>query len=102
NHTASKDQGGYSFRGIEGVLAAVHEPMARFGVVTIPRDLQFETIPWPHYKSDAWHMTRVEIEWTIYGPAGDSIVTSNWGEALDNADKGLGKARSYAQKDLLI
>ena len=47
-------------------------------------------------------MTRVEVEWTIYGPAGDSIVTSNWGEALDNADKGLGKARSYAQKDLLI
>jgi hypothetical protein len=102
DRTASGAQGGYKFRGIEGVLDAIHAVNAEHGLVTIPRDLEVEREPWPHYSGSGWVMTRVHVEWTIYGPAGDSIVTDNWGEALDNADKGLGKARSYAQKDLWI
>lgn len=99
---ADKDQGGYRFRGIDGVLGGVHFPLAEAGILMVPRDLEIERETWPHWGHGKWTMYRVHLEWEIYGPRGDTIIVTNWGEALDNADKGLGKARSYAQKDLLI
>lgn len=92
----------YRFRGIEAILGAIHGPMGDAGVVTVPKDLEVQRGRWDGKGFADWILTRVHVEWTIYGPAGDTIVTDNWGEALDNADKGLGKARSYAQKDLWI
>lgn len=99
---AAQDQGGYRFRGIDGVLGGVHFPLAEAGILMVPRDLEIEREVWPHWGGGKWTLYRVHLEWEIYGPRGDTIIVTNWGEALDNADKGLGKARSYAQKDLLI
>lgn len=102
DRTADDQQGGYRFRGIDGVLGAVHHPLADAGILMVPRDLSIERELWPHWGHGKWTLYRVQLEWEIYGPRGDSIIVTNWGEALDNGDKGLGKARSYAQKDLLI
>lgn len=102
DRSADPDQGGYKFRGIDGVLGAVHFPLAEAGVLMVPRDLEIERETWPHWGHGKWTFYRVHLEWEIYGPRGDTIIVTNWGEALDNGDKGLGKARSYAQKDLLI
>lgn len=99
---AAADQGGYRFRGIDGVLGGVHFPLAEAGILMVPRDLEIQREVWPHWGGGKWTLYRVHLEWEIYGPRGDTIIVTNWGEALDNADKGLGKARSYAQKDLLI
>lgn len=102
DRTSDDSQGKYNFRGIDGILNAVHHPLAEAGVLMVPRDLEIEREPWQHWGQGKWTLYRVHLEWEIFGPRGDSIYVTNWGEALDNADKGLGKARSYAQKDLLI
>lgn len=92
----------YAYRGIDDILAAVQRHSAEEGVVIVPRDLEVRVEPWTYYQGESWRLYTVKMEWTIYGPDGSSIKTENWGEALDNSDKALGKARSYAQKDLLV
>ena len=99
---ADSTQGGYRFRGIDGILSAVHHPLSEAGILMVPRDLEIIREPWPYWQGKGWSMYRVHLEWEIFGPRGDSFIVTNWGEAIDNSDKGLGKARSYAQKDLLI
>lgn len=101
DRSADEKQGGYKFRGIDGVLGAVHGPITAAGVIPIPHDEIVERERWEFW-SGSWFLYRVKIRWQFIGPAGDSFEVTNWGEALDNADKGLGKARSYAMKDLLI
>lgn len=91
------DGGGYRFRGIDDVMNAVHAAFAAAGVIPVPFDVRVDRIPW----RDGWALTRVRVRWTFYGPAGDTLETELVGEALDDGDKGLGKARSYSLKDLL-
>lgn len=92
----------YAFRGIDDVMNAVHGPMAEHGVV--PTYVE-EDVTWAEVtrgqRGTVWRHYMVRIRWTFTGPAGDSIEIVNHGEALDNQDKGLGKARSYAFKDAL-
>lgn len=104
--------GSYRFRGIDGVMNAVHEAMARNGVLPVPhddpnpggdgtvpqvRDLEVTTRngkPWRHHT--------ITTRWVVLGPGGSRLEVPIVSEALDNQDKGLGKARSYGMKDLLI
>lgn len=100
--TADAPGARYNFRGIDQILGAVHAAHAEEGIVIVPHDLEIERKPWDGEGWRGFFFCRIHLLWQIIGPAGDSLFTQSWGEAMDNADKGLGKARSYAQKDLLI
>lgn len=100
NRQADAKMGGYAFRGIDAVIDAVHPVFGQYGIVILPRDLGAPEVT-PYAWGNNWQFYRLHCEWTFIGPAGDMLTTDNYGEALDNGDKGLGKARSYAEKDLL-
>lgn len=111
DRTADAGQGGrYQFRGIDGVMNAVHAAMARNGVLPVPYDdpnpggdgPQVREVELTSRNSNAWRHHTITTRWVVLGPCGTSIEVPIVSEALDNQDKGLGKARSYGMKDLLI
>lgn len=103
----------YKFRGIDDVMNAIHASMARNGVLPVPNDDYAEDLdasadrPWTYESvvrggGKPWRHHLLRTRWTILGPNGTSLEIPILSEALDNQDKGLGKARSYGMKDLLL
>lgn len=111
DRTADAGKGGsYQFRGIDGVMNEVHGSMARNGVLPVPHDdpnpggsgPQVREVEMSSRNGNAWRHHTITTRWVVLGPNGSSLEVPIVSEALDNQDKGLGKARSYGMKDLLI
>lgn len=111
DRTADAGKGGtYLFRGIDGVMNAVHASMARNGVLPVPHDdpnpggdgPQVREVMVSTRGGNPWQHHTVTTRWVLLGPNGSSLEVPIVSEALDNQDKGLGKARSYGLKDLLL
>jgi len=100
---ARNPQGGYNFRGIDAVVNAVNPALRKHKVIVVPQVLEY------HYgeilvgknRTPMGH-ARVIVEYTFYGPAGDSIGTSAPGEAFDSGDKATPKAMSVAFRTALL
>jgi hypothetical protein len=92
----------YRFRGIDDLLNAVHEPLARHGVSILPTVV--ERIADERTTRNGAVMTVVVLtmDFTFVGPAGDTLVVRTIGEAHDTADKATNKAMSAAMKYALI
>lgn len=94
----------YNFRGIDDVYNAVHNAMARYGVVPIPTTLDRLTDV-RYTRQDPprpLNVVHLHMRYTFYGPAGDSVAAEVWGEGQDSADKGTNKAMSAAMKYALM
>lgn len=91
----------YKFRGYDAVVNATHPVFAKWGVLVTYQDLEFVVNDKVPRGQSKWTYFLLKVEWTFHGWDGDTFVIVNHGEGLDNADKGLGKARSYALKDVL-
>ena len=94
----------YRYRGIEDVMNALHGPLAEHGVILVPRVVEASQELDPYKLGDkGWNRTRVTVEYDVYGPDGSSLPQPLRvvGDALDNSDKGWGKAMSYAYKTAL-
>lgn len=83
----------FKFRGIDALLGSIAEPLRKHGVFIAPRLKSVSSNPIGNQLR-----TVVEMEYTVYGPAGDSFTVSFPGEAADQGDKSVGKATSYAFK----
>lgn len=102
NSAAPANMGGYAFRGIEDVLAALKPAMAKHGVFCVPHIAQ--RIPSERHLSGGKIMFVVDlfIVWTFYGPAGDTIQADAWGQGTDMGDKATQKAMTSAFKSMLM
>lgn len=104
NMEASQQQGGYAYRGIEDITAAVGPLLGKYYVVFVPRVIEERTVGLT-INNKPWTDTRLKIEYTVYGPGGiqDHIVI---GPLLtigrDNSDKGSTKCMSQAFKVALL
>lgn len=104
DQTASAQQGGYAYRGIEQITKHVQSLFAQHGVVFTPhvrsyevRDLVINGKPW----TDIYEM----VEYTVYGPGGveDRITVGPiLAVGRDNSDKGGNKCLTQAYKYALI
>ena len=94
---AAQQMGGYAYRGIDDVVNAVSPALIEQQLVIVPFDLETKTEPW----AEKWHKVNVRMLFTILHSSGQWISTEMVGQALDNGDKGLGKARSYCLRELL-
>ena len=94
---AAQQMGGYSFRPIEDVVNACSGPMNRNGHVIIPAMIETKSEAW----NDKWRKEYARYRFRIMHVSGEWIETEIVAQALDNGDKGLGKATSYAYKELL-
>lgn len=96
------EEAGYSFRRIEDVIDALNPVMAKHGVHVAPRVLQ--RVVQPRHSEDPSRVQHValEVEFRIYGPAGDHVKVRTWGEGIDAGDKATSKAHTAALKNGLL
>ena len=95
--------GNFLFRGIDAVTNAVGPALREHGVIVVPKvlDAQYDVV---HVGKQQTVMSRVtlRIEWTWWGPEGDSITCTTQGEAFDSGDKATAKAHSVAFRTAML
>lgn len=103
-HRAPQQMGGYAFRGIEDILAALNPLLAEHGLYYTPEviDLQRRDITIPG-RNTVMVETLLHANLTFHGPVpGDRVEMDAWGEARDAGDKGVPKAMTNAIKNALL
>lgn len=100
---STNKQQGFSFRGIDAVINAAAPALIDAGVVVFPKITTYEygTVEVGKSRTPMSH-ARVIVEFTFYGPAGDSLSGSAPGEAMDSGDKATAKAMSVAYRTFLL
>ena len=93
----NKDQD-YAFRGIDDVLKALHPLLAKYGVFFAPSILERQYEERTSARGTTGHCAHLHVLYRVYGPRGDFIEVSTWGEGLDYSDKATNKAMTAAFK----
>ena len=94
--------GSYKFRGIDDVMNAVHPAFAEHGVTILMEDVavSYDTIERGN-RGAKWRHWLVTTDYHFIARDGSALKCRVTSEALDNQDKGIGKAHSYGLKDAL-
>jgi hypothetical protein len=87
----------YKFRGVDGAIGALAQPLRDHGVFMTPEVLDCQT-----EVRGKMNAVRMRVAFHFYGPAGDRVTAVTMGEASDVADKASNKAMSAALKYALI
>jgi hypothetical protein len=102
---------GFNFRGIDDVMNELHTLFAKEGVFILPECLDYDVkeVKALQYNNQGQPMkervtlyTRVKVAFHFTAPDGSEVVTINYGEGMDNGDKGMNKAMSIALKYALL
>ena len=103
NQRAPEKAGGYQYRGIEAVTAALRKLCAQHGVVIWPVARVVDAQPAPGM-NPGWYDWRVEVTYSVAGPDGSLLEPPpvTYGIGRDNSDKGINKAMTQAFKYLLL
>jgi hypothetical protein len=92
----------YKFLGIEAITAEVQPALIKNGLTIYPNIISQSAYDREGVNSSGKatiaHFATVVVEYTIVGPAGDTIVSTMVGEASDTADKAMNKALATAAK----
>ncbi|MFE4059492.1 ERF family protein [Streptomyces sp. NPDC059096] len=98
----SKDQQNtqqnYSFRGVDDAMSAMAGPMRNHGCFIAPEVVEHRQRP----RGEKGTHTVLKMLYRIYGPAGDCLLVTLPGEAMDSGDKSTNKAMSAALKYMLF
>ncbi|MGY2061146.1 ERF family protein, partial [Nocardia gipuzkoensis] len=92
----------FSFRGVDQVVNAVAPALREHGVIVAPSrsTLVVREITSGGGKRQAW--VTGTVNYTVYGPEGDTIPVEVATEATDFADKATAKAMSVAYRIMLL
>jgi hypothetical protein len=100
---AEAKAGGYSFRGIDDVYAALHDLFAEVGLVVLPSTIGREREQRPRSSGSGYnYVTHVHVRLRFLASDGSSEELDGWGEGADTGDKSTGKAYSQAIKSALL
>lgn len=91
-------QQNYRFRGVDDAMSAMAGPMRNHGCFIAPEMVDHKWRP----RGEKGTHTVVTMLYRIYGPAGDCLLVTLPGEAMDMADKSTNKAMSAALKYMLF
>ena len=91
----------FNFRGIDDVLQAIHDSMARWGVSFIPTGFELldNTVGTTKSGGAQQHLMGT-VHYRITGPRGDGFDAAVVAEAQDSSDKAASKVMSMAYKYL--
>lgn len=95
-------QQGFQFRGIDTTMDAVGPVLRTHGVIIIPKPVSLQSETYASSKGTQMRNVTVEMQYTVYGPRGDSFVGGAYGEAADAGDKAVSKAQSVAYRTFLL
>ena len=97
-----KDQRGqgisFQYRGIDGVMNAIHQIMSEHGVFIVPNVVAHEVQSVSTKSGGQRRLFTLTVRYDVYGPAGDMISGTVLAEGIDSGDKATGIALSYAFK----
>lgn len=91
-------QQGYSFRGIDDVVAHCQMVLAEEGVCMAPKVLTSERELMATKSGGSMVSVRLLVEHTFFADDGSSVIATTVGEAMDSGDKASNKAQSAALK----
>ncbi|MEU1020225.1 ERF family protein [Streptomyces sp. NPDC005898] len=91
-------QQNYSFRGVDDAMSAMAGPMRNHGCFIAPEVVEHRQRP----RGEKGTHTVLKMLYRIYGPAGDCLLVTLPGEAMDSGDKSTNKAMSAALKYMLF
>jgi len=95
-------QQGYSFRGIDDFLDALHPLLAKHRVFPSPKYTDLKREERQTARGGTLTYTTVTGEVTFYAEDGSSVTTNTIGEGMDSGDKSSNKAMSAAYKYALM
>jgi len=98
---APANMGGYSFRGIEGILGALKPALAAHGVFCLPQVMERRDSERSVSGNKVQFVVDLRVQWTFHGPAGDTLTAECWGQGTDMGDKSIQKAMTSAFKSML-
>lgn len=102
NRRVTEGSARFQFRGVDDVMAALHEPMAKAGLICVPVVTERLQEARQTRNGGTMNVTHVRVEFTFYGPDGSTFTAATWGEGQDSGDKSTGKAHSMAYKSALL
>lgn len=96
-------RGNSQFKGVadEDVKRAYNEAMVANGLCILPIEINPTITPVVIYDK-TYTLTQVSTKYKLMHESGESDIISGYGHGLDNADKGAGKATTYALKYALL
>ena len=99
---SKNQQQGFMFRGIDDVMNELHTLFGKYKVVIVPEVVDYNVSEKTTAKGTIMYVTRSTIKFHFVSEDGSEVVTTNVGEAMDSADKGMNKTMSCALKYALM
>jgi hypothetical protein len=93
---------GFNFRGIDAVMNAVGPAFRKHGAFVVPSVVSNVSDILPTKSGGSLNVTRLNVEFAIYGQEGDPIIGAVYAEAMDSGDKAGAKAMSVALRTFLL
>lgn len=100
--TEYNQQQKFHFRGIDAVLNALNPLLAKHGVFFVPDVIERVEAVRETRQGAAMYVVNLHVRYRFYGPAGDYVEASAWGEGTDMGDKATPKAMTGAMKACLF
>lgn len=93
----------FNFRGVDAVVNAAAPALNEHGIIVTPDVIAhtYDTVEVGKNRTPMGHVTLV-VQYTFWGPGGDSVSTSVLAEAMDSGDKACAKAMSVAYRIALL
>lgn len=99
--TAPGSMGGYKFRRVEDITAALKPLLAKHGVLCLPYVVQRIESQRTTGANKILYCVDLEMQFRFVGPKGDELNTVVWGQGTDSGDKATQKAVTSAFKTML-
>lgn len=96
------EQQKFHFRGIDDVMNALNPLLAKHGVFFVPDVVERIDSERATRSGSAMYVVNLHVRFRFYGPNGDFIEASGWGEGTDMGDKATNKAMTGAMKYVLF
>lgn len=101
NGEAPASMGGYKFRRVEDITAALKPLFAKHGLLCVPSVMTRVESQRTTGNNKILYCVDLEICFRFVGPQGDELATNVWGQGTDSGDKATQKAVTSAFKTML-
>lgn len=98
---APQAMGGYAFRGIEDITAALKPLLAKHGVFMVPTVVERRDETRSTSGGKALYVADVLVRFTFHAGGDTSFSAEVWGQGTDSGDKAVQKAMTSAFKTML-
>lgn len=95
-------QQGFNFRGIDATMQAVGPALREHGVFVVPSGQELRSESYSTRSGTQMKNVTVTVQYTVFGPGGDTFSGVAYGEAADVGDKAVTKAQSVALRTFLL